>query len=449
MTAELRYPGAALLFGVDGRVPSTVLAEDCDGCLDIPCADDVAYLCSFVDLLPCGPLWDTQKEAVRNQIAEAGGIPECGFECPSMPVLAAFIGQNLSTNVRSILGANLRESNPLTAVETVDDWLDRLGWSDCFRTACTADEIDAASPYTASDGCGGVTYVATDFPADFEAALKHAILRSVVRFGRGVIKNLDAINYVIEPLGVTFAPAYSARVQCYIDDPDAACPCGANAPCWANEIRFKLTPTGTTIPGAPTADSFCGECADPVAIEQTYSNGVDTVQLYPNVIAAECFVRALLPRTCPNIIERCDRPVTAVVAPVGGSVVANDDSAGFGFFTFGELATATSFPLAIFDADSNDTDPEGDAFSIVSISSTAGGTANTPDGGGWFGPIAADGSDIDVRLNVSGQIEIQDPRGSLLGLLIATATLQYTIQDATGATDTATITLNLDAIDVD
>lgn len=307
MTAELLYLDQPLVLGVDGRVPSSVLAEDCGGCLDIPCADDAAFICSFIDLLPCGPMWDRQKDEAKELITANDGVPPGGFLCNSMVTLAILVAQALGFNVRSVLGANLRESSPHTAATTVDDWLLRYDWTDCYRSTCTTEFIANLSPYHCPDECGSLTYVATDFPAEFEAALKHAILQSVFRFSRGVLKNLDGINFVIEPLGARIDPLYSQPVLNFIADP-SSCDCtdpNECPPCWRDEIQFQITGTSTTLPGAPSADSFCGERAADVNAEQEYTDCDGVVQLLrPGVIAAECFVRAMLPQYCPNLIIR-------------------------------------------------------------------------------------------------------------------------------------------------
>ena len=305
MTAELRYPDQPLALTPDGRMPFGTL--DCPGgCADLGCADTVGFLCSFIDLLPCGPMWDRPKTLAREQIQEAGGIPPDGLTCGSMASLAVLIGQFTAENVREILGAAYREANPCTAVTTVSDWLDRFGWEDCYRTACNTEFLKQLSPYTLEDECGDLTFVPTDFPADFEAALQHAILKSLVRLQLGVIKNLDGINYVIEPLGAQLVPApYPAEVQDFLDNgtipagtPDG-CP-----PCFRDYVSYELVSLSDTLPGAPTVESFCGDDPAPVDAVQSYDNGTGAVDLFPGCIAAECFIRSMMPEVCPNLIIR-------------------------------------------------------------------------------------------------------------------------------------------------
>lgn len=307
MTAALRYPAQDLTLTVDGQLPTTNLADAGTGCVDFTCTSDVGFLCSFIDLLPSGVMWDRHKAVAKEEIAEAGGIPENGLTCSSMVSLAVFMAQVLDHNVRDILGRYLRETRPHTAVDTLDDWLERYQWQDCYRSSCVPEFLSKISPYSVLDECNEPTYVPTDFPEDFERALRYGILQAATRFSRGVIRNLDGINFVIAPLGARIDPVpYPQVVQDYLDGVDAPCdPAVENCPkCFTDQVTFVVTSTGEFLPGAPTAESFCGDAPAPVSALQTYDNGIAPVDIYPAVIAAECFVRAMLPQECPNIIFR-------------------------------------------------------------------------------------------------------------------------------------------------
>jgi hypothetical protein len=156
------------------------------------------------------------------------------------------------------------------------------------------------SPYEHQiEDCKETEYCPTAFPVDFENAMKHAIIMALTRAQRGFIRNLDGFNWVIAPLGAQVVPGpYPADVQAYLDGPPAAHP-----PCFCGELVISMQSTGATLPGAPTAASFCGDPPAAVAAQQPYLDcDGNTVLLYPGVIAAECIVRSFLPSVCPNII---------------------------------------------------------------------------------------------------------------------------------------------------
>jgi len=323
-TGTIRYGDAAVLnLGVDGTIASGVI--DPDGCCNDPfCTGatvaeaQIATACGVLDLLPSGPMWDRQKIEVREALVANGGFPDGTadiFPCPSMAVYAAYLAQVKYDYIHEILGVTVRESQEHTAVDELDDWLERYNWIDCFRNNCTGTYISMFSPYRSAGASGCGSYCATNFPADFECALKHAILQSLKRLRRGVIKNLDGINWVIEPLGaeLTTPAAYPTEVQDWLDNgcpsdcgPDNDCP-----PCWCDQVQLELKENVTELPGCPTADSFCDRTLPPpVPAVQDYTCADDlvpvTIQIYPGVVAAECIIRSMLGRNCPNIILRQD-----------------------------------------------------------------------------------------------------------------------------------------------
>lgn len=307
-TTRLRYPETQLALGADGYVPLNS-AEFNDGCCPDPlCVPVCSTACSFVDLLPSGPMWDRQKEAAKSQLEECGGEP--GEEaCPTMAGFAIYAARVMHDMVDNILWPTIRESSPATAVATLDDWLDRYGWQDCYRSTCRSEYDAMFSPYENQGACGSY-YCPTDFSIEFECALKHAILQALVRMQRGVIKNLDGINWVIAPLGATLAPRrpWPADVQRFLNNP---CPEDELNPCFCDEVALHLSPSGDTLPGCPTA--ACGSAAEPVSARQRYRCGTeDPVQLYPGIIAAECIVRAMLTRKCPNIITHTEPTASAL-----------------------------------------------------------------------------------------------------------------------------------------
>jgi hypothetical protein len=297
-TARLLYPSDALKLGADGYIPAMTTTAG-DGCCPDPlCLDVCSSICSFIDLLPSGPMWDAQKDVARR--SECDG--DAGPDCPSMAQYAAYVAKVMHDHITTILWPAIREASPHTAVTTLDDWLDRYGWEDCFRTNCRTPYTALFSPYETPVACG-TEYFPTQFSDAFECALKHGILQSLVRLSRGIVNNLDGINWVIEPLGAVLRPVspWPDPVLAYLRGQCTS----TEAPCWCDLVQLELCSNSATISGCPPLE--CGGFAVPIAALQNYTNGSGAVvQLYPAVIAAECIVRSIMPKNCPNIIFRCE-----------------------------------------------------------------------------------------------------------------------------------------------
>lgn len=298
------YPGIDLRLGADGMVPHAVLPDD--GCCFGGLGEGFcATACSFLDLLPSGPMWDSQKaEAVR--IVSAGGQDLCGpiclpeQSCPTMASYAVYAARILHMMVQTILWPSIREQDPQTAVSTLDDWLSRYAWDDCYRKTCGVPLEQ--SPYSYIGDCGP-TLCLPSFPADFEAALKHAILVSLHRANRGIIKNLDGLNWVIAPLGAALSPRLPLpdEVQNFVD---GSCE-QEDPPCFCDVAEFSICQSGETIPAAPGLFSHYQPEAAPIPAKQSFDCNGEMREVYPGVVAAECIVRSLLTRKCPTILYRC------------------------------------------------------------------------------------------------------------------------------------------------
>lgn len=315
-TDALLYPAVDLKLGVDGYRPNFKMpATDC--CPDPLCVPACDVICSFIDILPTGPMWDRAKDAARRYFSGGGDYDPCNVVCPEAPCLtlvnyAVYGGALLHDMVSNIIWPPIRESKPNTATTTIDDWLDRFGWSDCYRSFCSSSYALALSPYTTLGTCGP-EYHPTNYPDDFECALKHAILLSLRRAQRGVIKNLDGINWVIAPLGAIMRPrmpwpdGVAAMLAGTCETPDGA-------ECWCDEAEFELCNDGETLPSCPDLRIPCGQERGVVSAVQEYRKTDGTLlAIYPAVIAAECIVRSILTRKCPNIIFRCEAVVTEIV----------------------------------------------------------------------------------------------------------------------------------------
>lgn len=302
-TERLRHPTGPLRLGVDGYRHYSPSVEE-DGCCPDPlCAPICSTICSFVDLLPEGPMWDRQKEEAKASAPECGGAEV--DDCPTMAKFAVYGARVLRDQIDNILWPTIRESNPATAVTTLDDWLDRYGWQDCYRSFCRDGYLAMFSPYEREGDCGS-EYCPPEFSDEFECAMKHGILVSLTRAQRGGIKNLDWLNWVIAPLGASIQPRrpWPDNVARHLQ----AEPCEEDdegTPCFCDVVELELCNVGDTLPGCPV--EACGEEPSPAAAVQPYAcEGEPTKNVYPAVFAAECIIRSLLRRKCPNIIYRCD-----------------------------------------------------------------------------------------------------------------------------------------------
>lgn len=315
MTTEMRYPTAALTLGADGFAPVNPDFDPESCCPDPICSLTCDDGCSTLSVLPTGPLWDKQKAKVQELIAEGDCDSVIESDCPSMALYAAYADRTLRHLISNALWPSLRESSPHTAVTTLDDWLLRYAWQDCYRQHCRRVLLTDLSPYEYLNDCGDPEYCETSFPDAFECALKHAILVSLDRARRGVIKNLDGLNWIIAPLGAELRPLepYPEDVQAYIDGDCPELEADDEVPCFCGEANFELCPTSEELAGCPPL--VCGDPVVNVAAEQVYScEGQEDKELYPAVIAAECIIRSLLPRACPNIIYRCGEAPDALEA---------------------------------------------------------------------------------------------------------------------------------------
>jgi hypothetical protein len=313
MAAALLYPDLDLRLGADGEVPAGALSDD--GCCgDALCVPFCATACSFLDLLPSGPLWDLQKAEAVQALTAGDGEP-CdpdGYEpkdCPSMADYAVYGARVLHEMVQTILWPVIREASPVTAHSSVDDWLERFAWEDCYRQICTF--AGQGAPYSYLGACGP-TLCPPEFTTEFEEALKHAIIVSLNRARHGVIKNLAGINWVIAPLGAAVAPRmpWPTDVQalvngdCQQDDP----------PCFCDEAALEICQTSELFPAAPGPRSHCEPPAAPLSASQVFICDGEERLVYPGVIAADCIVRSLLTRKCPSILTRCE-PSIAINPP--------------------------------------------------------------------------------------------------------------------------------------
>jgi hypothetical protein len=276
------------------------------GCCPPPlCGNDLC--CTFVaffNLLPSGPLWDYWKQAAISYFETHDNPAECPLlsdpRCPSLVLHSIYTVLKLRHVVHNALWPALRESSPYTAVTTLDDYLARMRWEDCYKQHCRNPNLGTLTPYEIMGECGPI-YCEIEFPEELDKALKRAIAIALTRANMGVIKNLCGINWVIEPLGAILQPFFPKP------PPD-------NNPCYelcVENPEFVLCQTRDWLESAGSGDicdtirntedrvpAYWSTCDKPAGLPAT---------IWPGVLAAECIIRSMLPSTScqPIVITRC------------------------------------------------------------------------------------------------------------------------------------------------
>ena len=269
----------ATRLGIDGLAPSAILSDPTCCPPSLCQIDACALACNFVHSLPSGPLWDKAK---RTALAKLSCAEPITFDetCTSIVAYAGQAGLHLHMLLREALWPAIRESHPATAFDTLDDWLDRLGWQDCFRCACDCIDYDRGEgrpPYELIQSDGRSICCPSEAPEGLTQAVKKNIVIALWRLRLGIIANLDSINFVIEPLGAHLAP-----------DPETEDGCCVPA--------FILSPISDSIAAACLIECPRGE---PCPAVQAYwllncDGAGDDRRIYPGILAAECIVRSIL-----------------------------------------------------------------------------------------------------------------------------------------------------------
>jgi hypothetical protein len=304
---------------------------------DLCSIDPCGIVCSFVEALPRGPLWDRAKaEAVDRYRAGACESRSCG---PTMVDYAVFAGRHLHHMLMDALWPAIRESNPETAYDTIDDWLDRLGWRDCFDCACRDPDIGAVSPIEVLghiDGCDVALCCPPEFPADLVCAVRKGIVHSLSRLRLGAIRNVYGINAVIAPLGARVAPVCWRWIEldprfCRPDDgrTDAGCgpapidddPCaepvvdpwqcpeavdctgqdtlGADCGLRMRQYQFRVEPISDHLPACVKLTCLPDQDSPRPVTAYYDTTSCDAAglpqRIWPGLMAAECIVRSLAP----------------------------------------------------------------------------------------------------------------------------------------------------------
>lgn len=266
--------------GVDGAVQAGELPiSGC--CPPDPCSATVESIaCNFINLLPSGPLWD---EAKYRGISCGGWCSTtCQTdECISMVNYAAFIGRRLHAMLQENLWPAVREASPYTAFDTLDEWIERFNWRDCYMGTCRSVALGELTPYEIMGECGP-EYCPPVFSNELSILYKRGIIIALHRLRLKPIRNLAALNFILSSLFTELVPDPNWRPdddepQCIVVRPTTdfapaftkmACPYESGVP--DKMVKLYLTPGDGICVGGPS-------------------------RVYPLTLAAFCILRTLLP----------------------------------------------------------------------------------------------------------------------------------------------------------
>jgi hypothetical protein len=279
-----------------------VAPEQTNCCAPPLCGNDLCCtFVAFMRMLPSGPLWDFWKAAAISYFESNEDPAECPLlkdpRCPSLVLHAIYAVLRLRYYVHNALWPALRESNPYTAITTLDNYLSRLQWEDCYAQHCRQVLLGDITPYEVWSECGPV-FCPPDFPPELECAVKRNVAIALTRANMGVIKNLCGLNWIIEPLGAEIKP-----VQPQHPNQNKECDnCSPN-------VAFEICNTSDYLDGCGSGD-VCETLKDPPKIQAYWDRGCDApsglpTRIWPGVLAAECIVRSMMPVNCPSSITHC------------------------------------------------------------------------------------------------------------------------------------------------
>ena len=292
-------------YGADGCVPY-VKIDDPSCCPPPLCGNDLCCtFVAFINQMPTGPAWDYWKEAAISYFQRNDDPAECPLlqdpACPSLILHAIYCVLKLKSLVHDALWPALRESNPATAVTTLDAHLARMQWEDCHRQHCRSVLLGDLTPYEIMSECGPL-FCNPDIPPELENAVKKGVATALARANMGIVKNLCSLNWVIEALGAEIKPVYPPPAPAHPVAPD---PCNA----CVEPIAFQICNTSDWLDGVGSGE-LCETHLPPPKVQAWWDWECDRPaglpeKIWPGVLAAECIVRSMLPSNCPNTITRC------------------------------------------------------------------------------------------------------------------------------------------------
>lgn len=293
------------MLGIDGCTNgyTPVATQEC--CIQPICnIEPCELICQFVNLLPTGPMWDVPKKTVSDyfsdpEICTTGTVIPPNLlsknMCSSLVVHSVYSALKLHDLLKNALWPALRESDPYTAFDTMDDWLDKLGWVDCMQGPCRDPTLGNLTPLEVGTPCGS-QFCEIEYPECLTTTVKHAILVSLARVKRGIVPNIASLNWLIEPFHARLTPLNLDLDE----DGEVHCP-----------LRYEIAPLTDSLPlwqrddCATQTPQFCQAYFEPNTCAQT---GLPD-RIYPGLLAATCIVSSLLLRCgSVKIVQRCDVP---------------------------------------------------------------------------------------------------------------------------------------------
>ena len=306
--------------GIDGKVLATELSGNYACCPPTICnIDPCDFICQFVNgILPSGPMWDEAKrDGIIQVTAEFQARTACDDICYPTVCLtlvdhAIYSARKLWSYLKMFLEPVAQEASPFTAVQSLDFWLDSLGWNDCL--AC--------------EGEPSIADMLTQAPEELRIAVKRGIAIALARMTFRPIATVDAINWIIQELGCELTPMFSpgpweslskdsepdldaARTGDQVDEGCVVPDCNVFRPLLRYTIRLhsrtlkKVKPICDLL-GCPTGRAItpCVTCDECDLIEGSFVPCVNdgqcedsraTGRLWPGVAAAMCIVRRMIP----------------------------------------------------------------------------------------------------------------------------------------------------------
>jgi hypothetical protein len=229
--------------------------------------------------------------------------------CTSIVQYSIYKSNELYDVLMNGLLPSLQESSPYTAYSTMDSWLDRLGWQDCFTQHCGNVCNGTAGPLDVVTATGAVFCPDQSSPA-LRDAVKHGILVALSRAAMVGVKNLATLNWIIEPLGASLSLTDTA--DCFPGSyvfGSGICPKPASA------FDYLLCNKNDTICGW-TGDACNNGCE--IQIQSWYiptCPGINNPRVYPGLLAAECILRSIVPCPAVDKLKRCATPDVSVTPP--------------------------------------------------------------------------------------------------------------------------------------
>jgi hypothetical protein len=284
--------------GIDGCVPVGEMPSD--GCCppDILSISPESLACNAVALLPSGPLWDASKELAIGcrGLCDDNCAEPFGDEkdmCASLVLHSIYTAKKLHYYIMGALWPAVREANPFTAYSTMDEWLDRLGWIDCYNTFCRAPELGPITPYEIIGPCG-VEFCPPTFGEELTRIYKRGVIIALWRLRHGIIENLCSINFILSSL-------YSELVL----DPNYD-PATGEPPCLILRPTADFANVVLKDTGQRTETTIL-QGQKQVKLYLTPGHGIcvgGPAKAYPLTLAAHCIVRSMLPTCCKICLVR-------------------------------------------------------------------------------------------------------------------------------------------------